>query len=704
MAIRSDIIKRLTIVYIFMLLFGLIIVGRVIQLQLFEKDKWNKQANSLTIKDIVIESNRGDICAEDGRLLASSLPHYEIRMDLKSEALTDDIFFNHVDSLAICLADMFPDKTKNDYLRELKEARVNGTRSYLVAKNVTYLQLKQVKKFPIFRLGRYKGGVQYFQQNKRIHPYGESANRTIGRVKYENEPRTIIGIEGAYDYELRGRNGLRLMQKLTEGIWLPIGDENEVEPEDGKDVITTLDADIQDFVEKALHKALKKHEADGGTAVLMEVETGEIKAIANLSYKDGRYSERYNYAVGERTEPGSTFKLASLMAAMEDGFVDLNTPVDTRNGSITYYETFTVRDAQHGGFGNIITQKAFEYSSNVGISKIIFKNYFNKPQRFVDRLYDMGLNEKLHVCIKGEKKPYIKYPGDRFWSNVSLPQMAIGYEVELTPLQTLAFYNAVANNGIKVKPKFVKAIQYHGKTIKTIETELLNSPICSKKTIKMAQKMLEGVVKRGTAKRIYTDRYKIAGKTGTAKIYDKKTTEYVNRYKASFVGYFPADAPKYSCIVMVFNPTKYGYYGSSVAAPVFREIADKVYNTDLNIHNGINEDKKNIAIHIPYSKSGSKTQLDNVFQQLDIPVKEKQKIKSAWVVTQKGDKQIYYANRAVQKGKVPYVKGMGAKDAVYILERLGLKVNIIGRGAVVKQSIPPNTKISKGETITIELG
>ncbi|RLD61196.1 MAG: peptidoglycan glycosyltransferase [Bacteroidetes bacterium] len=701
MGVKKDILVRVGFVYILMLLFALVIVGRLGYLQTIEKSKWDK-ANTLTMKDITIEANRGDICAEDGRLLASSVPYYEIRMDLKSEAITNTIFNNNVDSLAYCLSRLFADKTKSEYKRELISARFRGERYHLIKRKVNYKQLKKLKKFPLFRLGRYRGGFIYSQENKRIQPFVNLASRTIGYLN-KGESGTIVGIEGAYDRDLKGVNGVKLMQKISSNVWMPIKDGDEVEAQDGKDIITTIDINIQDVAQNALLNQLKKHDAGHGCVVLMEVKTGEIKAIANLTKdKFGNFREEYNYAIGESTEPGSTFKLSSLIVALEDGYVDLEDSVDT-DGGIVKYHGFPVRDSKKGGHGKLTVKEAFEVSSNVGISKIITKYYSNNEKKFVKRLYSMHLNEITGIEILGEGKPYIKYPGDTLWSGISLPQMSIGYEIRLTPLQILTFYNAVANDGVMVKPKLVKAIKYHGDITKTFDVEVLNHSICSKSTIKKAKKMLEGVVDHGTARNLKNNNYKIAGKTGTAQIANKKYGyKYQSKvsYQASFVGYFPADNPKYSCIVVVNAPSNDVYYGNLVAGPVFKEISDKVYSTDINLHSDMNSSF--LADNIPYSKSGSWKDLVRVCSELAIPVSQNN-INSDWVVTTKTNESVLCQNRLIKNLLVPNVKGMGVKDALFILENIGLKVVVEGSGLVKEQSIPPGTRIRKGKEIILKL-
>ena len=585
MSLKKDILWRAGIVYLGILIFGFWIIGKIIYLQTVEKTKWLEKSRNSTLKYFIIPANRGNILAEDGRLLATSIPLYEVRMDLNTGSLTDNVFYSKVDSLALCLSNLFKDKTRGKYKHELVSARKKLKRYHLIKKEVNYIQLKELKSFPIFRRGRYKGGLIYLQENRRIRPHNKLAARFIGYTTKSNRGN-IVGIEGAYDQQLSGIEGNKLKQKISDNVWIPVSNKNEIEPKDGMDVVTTINIDYQDVAEKALLKQLNKQDAHHGTVVLMEVKTGEIKVIVNLGKdKNSVYRELLNYAVGESSEPGSTFKLPALMAALEDGYINLNDTIDTGNGIFKYYDK-TIKDHSYfqGGHGKLTLQRVFELSSNVGVAKVITEAYKDRPHHFVDRLYSMNLNEKLGVEIKGEGRPLIKYPGDKLWSGISLAMMSHGYEVRLTPLQTLTFYNAVANNGKMVKPKFVNELQYHGKTIKTYETEILNPSICSRSTLKKAKKILKGVVESGTARNLNNPYFNIAGKTGTNQIYNKKygyKSDSIVSYQASFVGYFPADNPEYSCIVVVNSPSKNVYYGHQVAGPVFLEIAKRIYASNI---------------------------------------------------------------------------------------------------------------------------
>lgn len=699
MSLKRDILIRTSLVYLGVLLIGLLIFGKALHLQLFEKEKWAREENS-TIRHKVIEPNRGNIYSSDGRLLAVSVPFYEIRMDFRSESFTREVFDAGVDELSKSLSSLFRDRHWSTYKRELVRAREDGNRYFLVKRNVTYTQLQQVKQFSIYNMGRYKGGVQYIQQNRRIRPYGMLAARTVGYTMHD-DLRSVVGIEGAYDSQLKGIEGYRLMRKIRGDIWMPINDANEIEPEDGQDVITTLDVDLQDVAENALHIQLIRHGADHGTVVLMEVRTGKVKAIANLSRdKYGHYNEDYNFAIGASTEPGSTFKLASMIALLEDGHVHPNDIVDVGDGVIYYYG-HRLEDSGHEGLGKITVQRAFEVSSNVGISKIVNESYKEKPEQFVNRLYEMGLNQKLGIEIRGEGRPDIKYTDSELWSGLSLPWMSIGYEVRMTPLQILAFYNAVANNGKMVKPVFVEEIRSHGKVIKRGETEVLNNHICSRETLGYIKKMLEGVVESGTARNLANSHYKIAGKTGTTQMLLSKEGYSKSLYQASFVGYFPADQPKYSCIVVVSAPSKQIYYGNVVAGPIFREITDRIYVREYEMH-GNQPQLAGQTLQAPYSKSGSGDALISAFEYLDLPLR-KQGDESLWVSTRSTPEGVISSSRPISSQLVPNVVDMGLKDAVYLLESRGLKVVLDGRGTVRRQSQLPGSTIRKGTIVKLNM-
>jgi cell division protein FtsI (penicillin-binding protein 3) len=701
--VKKDILWRVAIVYLFMVGFGIAIFSRVIYLQFVEKEKWSVSSVAAPIREVPIYSTRGDIYSADGRVLALSVPYYEIRMDFTVDALTSNVFYGEVDQLSRKLSAIFGDKSAERYKRDLIQARKNRRQYYLVKDDVSYDQMLKAKEFPIFKMGRYKGGVRFIQDAKRIRPNGYLAARTIGSTT-KSELGNRVGIEGSFDEVLTGRQGLMLQKLMAGDMYVPLSDGNLIEPKDGKDIITTIDLNIQDVAEKALLKQLKAHGARNGTAVLMEVKTGEIKAIANLQRDEsGRYWESYNFAVGESTVPGSTFKLVSLMLAMEDGYVDIDDIIDTGNGQTSYYGVKLV-DSNDEQFGKITVQQVFEKSSNVGVSKIIFDNYKSNPQKFINGVYDLGLNKVLGLDIHGEGTPDIKYPGTNGWSGISLPWMSIGYEMALTPMQILTLYNAVANDGVMVKPRLVNEVRFHGSLVESFSPEIINSSICSRSTLKKLQKMCLGVVENGTARNLKNENFKIAGKTGTAQIPDKKT-RYKEKsritYQASFVGYFPADNPRYSCIVVVNAPSRYVYYGNLVAGPVFKEIANKVYATSLDMHEAINDGRFKLA-DIPYTKTGNAEEVNEALDFLDIPTKNSAK-KSQYITASVDGEKLALNSRAVIKNLVPNVVGMGLKDAIFLMEDAGLRVNVRGRGTVRSQSAAAGTPARTIAAVNLEM-
>ncbi len=701
MTVKKDIIWRVVLVYFCFLIFGLLIIGRVFYLQVFEKSVWAEKAQKMTLKDIEIEPNRGNIYACNGKLLAGSVPHYEIRVDMAAKGLTEKEFRKGLDSLAYCLSRLFMDKPAAMYKSELIRARKNGERFHLLQRRATYQEMKACQSFPIFRNGKNKGGLICVQDDIRFQPNGNLASRTIGYIS-KAETGNTVGIEGAFDEYLRGVKGIRLMQKVSGGVWVPIHDGNEVDPKDGMDVITTLDIDLQDVAQQALYKQLVANNAHHGSAIVMEVATGEIKAIANLERDEsGNYREIYNYALGESIEPGSTFKLMALIAAIEDGYVGLDDTINTGKGKVKYYDK-VIEDANGEAHGIITVKQIFEVSSNVGMAKLITKFYKGKEKKFVDDLYRMHLNEPLKLEIRGEANPEIKYPGDKLWSGISLPMMAHGYEVKMTPLQILTFYNAIANNGKMVKPRFVKEIRYRDEVIKRFGTEVIDNSICSKSTVKKAQDMMEGVVEEGTAKNLRNSIYKIAGKTGTAQIANRKFG-YVKEYLASFVGYFPADRPKYSCMVSISSPSKSLYYGNVVAGPVFKEIADKVYASSIDMHEPLEAKGRRDTVEAPASKSGFRTELEDVLGDLRFKGKEMNDEEGDWVIPSRQGEDIDLYNLTVRQNLVPNVVGMGLKDALYLLENEGLRVQVSSMGTVVSQSLPPGARSFPGGSIALTM-
>ncbi len=704
---RNDILWRTYLVYIFMCVFALAIVYRIVQVQVIEGDMWREKAKQLTTAYVDIEASRGNIFDENGNLLATSLPYYEVGMDVNAPSLSKDTFNKYITPLSEDLAQLFPDKTAKEFKKTLRKARTIKDRYIVLHRNVSYKDLQKIRKFPLLKKGA-RGGLAYIQTNKRERPFKILASRTIGYTMNEYK----VGIEGAYDSILKGTSGKRLMQKVAADVWRPINDENEVDPKNGSDIYTTLDVNIQDVAENALLKALVKNDASHGCVVLMEVKTGEIRAIANLTRTDsGMYSERLNYAMGYPTEPGSTFKLASLLVALDDGYVDLNDKFNVGNGECMYYDK-KVKDSHPPKKPILTVQEIFETSSNVGVTKIITQYYTKNPQNFVDKLLSFNLGKPLGLGIPGEGRPLVKNVKDKHWSGVTLPQMSYGYEVLVTPLQTLTLYNAIANNGKMVKPRFIREIKTNGITVKKFTPEIINEQIVKASTVKKARLLMEGVVERGTGKGLNITAFKVAGKTGTAQIAVSKGGKMTygkegdHIYQSSFVGYFPAENPLYTCIIIINSPSTGVYYGGLVSGPVFKEIAEKVYSSSLDFQQEINGGKQFLT-KAPEIIKGKKQDLDIVLDGLNIPYKKSGE--GSWTANNKTDStkitlQTVDVETQLKRGTMPNLSGMSAKDALFLLENNGLNVKIQGFGAVRKQSVEAGTKFFKGSQIVLTLG
>ncbi|MGD0753741.1 MAG: penicillin-binding protein [Bacteroidales bacterium] len=697
MAARDEIVWRGALVYFAIGLLAVALLVRILILQYVQRAKWADMSEKFVFKTAEMPANRGDILTSDGRLLASSVPYYTIYMDTRSSGMSAATWSSGINGLSAGLAQILGEKPASVWKSEISEARKKGDRYFLIQRKVNYETLKKLKELPIFREGQYKGGMVAQAENKRIMPGGNLAARTIGYLNLGSEGNEV-GVEGAFDKDLAGKNGVAVKQRLTGGDWIIVEDPNSVESRDGNDIVTTLDLDLQDVATTALLNQLRKNDADHGCAVLMEVSTGNIKAIANLGLQsDGDYHETYNYAIGESTEPGSTFKLPSLMAAIEDGVIDTGDIVDTGSGSVKFYDKIIKDTKEHG----IITVKqVFEESSNVGTSKLIYEHYKDKPKDFVNRLYAMRLNKPLDLQIKGEGAPIIRYPGDKLWSGLSLPMMSHGYEVQLTPLQILTFYNAVANDGKMMRPLFVTAIMRNGSLIKSYDPEVIINSIASRSTIRKAKKMMEGVVERGTATNLKNPNYKIAGKTGTAQIarnkYGYKTGSNIS-YSASFVGYFPAENPLYSCIVVVNSPSNGIYFGNVVAGTVFKEISDKVYATRF-FRDYKPGNKDEIKPSAPDAGNGYRADINEVLKNLDVNYRRTSD--DDWVATRESGDTVSLAGVKIQPGLVPDVRGMSLRDAVYLLESTGLRVKISGKGKVLRQSPEHGARYNEGTVVS----
>ncbi|MFK5957658.1 MAG: penicillin-binding protein [Lutibacter sp.] len=658
---KKGILNKLYIVFVFIALFLVAIIVRLTNIQFADGEKYRNLSEQLTLRNDTIYANRGNVFSADGSLLATSMSQYEIRMDVVT--VDSKVLEKEIKNLSTELSKMLGNSVSY-WETKIRKARNSKNRYLFISRKLGYNDYMKIKSFPIFNLGMYKGGFIAEQSTVRAHPLGKVAERIIGYDDYRGAP----GIEGAYRSHLKGTPGWRMKQKIAKGLWKPINDTNEKEPIDGKDIVTTIDVNIQDIAHHSLLRQLEHYNAEHGCVVVMETATGEIKAISNLGRSSqGKYYEKRNYAIYESHEPGSAFKVMSLVAALESGKIDTSTIVDTGKGKYKMHGRY-INDSHRGGYGKISAARALEVSSNIGFARLIDENFSEKPEEFIDILKNMHLNDKLGLTIKGEGKPNIPSPGDKIWSKNALPSIAYGYNLTLTPLQMLTFYNAIANNGEMVKPKFVKEIRSWDEKVAYFGKEVIDSQICSKNTISKVQEVLKNVVIKGTGHKLYDKNFSMAGKTGTAR------TEYGNyekwvkdkRYISSFTGYFPAENPKYSCIVVIHKPDiKIGFYGADVSGPVFKDIAQKIYTSNYII-NTIKNTTPNFA------------SVNNSFDS-------------------------YFTKSNTEFISIPNVKGMAAMDAIPLLENIGLNVNFQGEGKVKEQSISVGEKLIKGATIVLKL-
>ena len=664
---ETNILNKLYFTSGCMFIFALLVVFKLSKIQFVQGEAYRSLAEKRSIKNVVIPANRGNVYSVDGSLLATSVPKYDIRIDLVTSSERN--FQSNIQALCDSIS-VFNDLSSLELQKRIREARQNKNRYFLLARNIDYSDYLRFRSFPLLNLGAFKGGLIVEQTTKRDYPLGAIAQRSVGYERIDdNGFVTRVGIDGAFGEKyLRGIDGKRLKQSIGKGQWKPIDDFNQTEPQDGYDVYTTIDVNIQDIAHHALLEQLENYNADHGSVVVMETKTGAIRAISNLGRNtEGKYYERLNYAVGESHEPGSTFKLMALAVALEDQKIDTTTIVDTKNGVLSFYGN-KVRDSKKGGYGKISVAEAFEVSSNTGIVSVINDAYKENPSKFIDGLYSMNLNDSLGLPIVGEGKAVIPDPRTKNnrWSGIALQWMAYGYGVSFTPLQTLTFYNAIANDGKMVKPRFIEEIRTIDKPIKTFETKIINPQICSNKTVQKLQKLLQNVVEKehATGHGLYAENFSMAGKTGTCQK-DYRNKELLN-YISTFSGYFPAENPKYSCIVVIHEPDKkVGYYGADVSGPVFKKIAQKIYTSApvLDVIDNIN--KKSLAVEEQY--------------------------------------QNYFSISENYKTVMPNLKGLPAMDAIAILENMGLQVKIVGQGKVKKQSVNRGERVVPKTTVILEL-
>lgn len=706
---RRNIVLRFGIVYTIICLSFVLVLYRIVRIQFFEHDQWMALAAKSVKSNIAVKPNRGNIYACDGRLMASSIPTYYVYMDLRVPALHDNgglLFKSNIDSLSIYLSSFFRDKTPTDYINLLTNAYQSGVGEFqLSQKKISYSQLKQLKTLPLFRLGRNKSGLITKDFFRRIRPFGSLAQRTIGDIFADETKGGKNGIELSFNASLKGTPGVSVRQKVANNYMETI----QVEPIDGMDVNTTIDIDMQDIAEKALIDGVKQFDAAVGYAILMEVHSGEVKAIVNMQKnKDGSYTENRNGAVSDMTEPGSTFKVVSVMAALDEGKVKMSDTIETYNGHFMFgNRTMTDHNANHGGFHRISLAQAIYGSSNIGVSRAIVKAYGHNPAAFVDKLYAMKLNEPLKLEIPGTAKPFIRHPNDKSheWSVTTLPWMSVGYETQIPPIYTLTFYNAIANNGKMIRPFFVKSISKNGQIAKEFTAEVINPAICKPTTLSEIRSALLGVVedKLGTGKPVFSKYVRIAGKSGTAQMWDKGGN--TGKHQVAFCGFFPYENPLYSCIVVMREPGIGHASGGHMSGLVFKNIAERVMALNSNRKpSKVETDTiapKEILPLLPPVKTGYFKAIQTVAAEINLPLTDN--ISTDWVKTISKNQNMEVQSVHVSNHVIPDLCGMGAKDAVYILENMGLNVQVQGRGKVYSQNLRPGTVAKKGTSILINL-
>ncbi len=679
-----------------------LVVVRASKTIFLEGRQWKSRIEELKKEDVTLQPMRGNIYAQDGRLMASSIPRYKVYIDPHTSGMTTDILKEDLDALSKTLSSEIGELSPQGWKNHILKGRKGKSRYYrLIKRTVSYTEKEEIENYPLFRRGRFTSGLIFEEVAQREKPFGELASRTVGDVYGDLSMGGKNGLELAFDSLLRGTDGLGVKQNIG-GRYVTIRTK---EPKDGVDITSTIDIDIQDITYNALKEELERIKADNGCAIVMETKTGKIKAISNLGLNSkGGYSENMNYALSDISEPGSTFKVASMIVALENDIVKPGDSVDTGNGVYMYSGArMTDHNWSKGGYGTITAAQSIWYSSNIGVAKIILKGYEKNPSEFVDAIYETGINKSFDIPIPGAAKPIIKHPKDTatYWSKVSLPWMSFGYETQIPPIYTLNFYNAIANGGRMMKPYLVENIKNGSDVISTYKPEVLQRSICSGSTLKEIKKMLEDVVDEGTASMIRSDRLKLAGKTGTALLSQGKSGYKAGgrSYQVSFCGYFPADDPEYSCIVVIRNP-RVGYpSGGGMSGMVFKNIAERTY-AQSTTKDEIERDTT-YRYH-PEIKNGNYESLVTALSELDLDV-ENTNEDWDWCTTRNGEDGVEIAQLEMIDNLTPSVYGMGANDAVYLLESKGLRVQLYGRGKVYSQSKPRGSRYHKGETIMIKL-
>ena len=702
---KKALINRARMVGWLLFLLAIMVFVKLIRVQYYDTFKgktWAEYSEKNDLKLDTIPAMRGNIYASDNSLLATSLPYYFVGFDTK--VADSAYFYNHIDELASLLAKNFGENTADGYRSKIMRYRVSKSKRYLrlKSKEITHLEREKLKKWPFFAKDRKGGGGKFETIYKRYKPFSPMADRTIGGIDPKSG-RGYIGLEASFDKQLEGRPGIGWVEKVEGGLKIPVGDALNVQPEAGRDIYTTLDMNYQERTEIALRRKLLEMDADFGSVIIMEVATGEIKAMANLTKRGpGKYEEVFNYALAGSNDPGSTFKLATMMALLEETHMDPDqVMVNTGNGAMKF-RNHTIRDAHRGGFGTITASQVLEKSSNIGIVQLMQRYFANKPDKYLQSLKHFHLTQPTGIHMKGEKPPLIRDRKSKQWSSYSMYFMAHGYEMQMTPLQTLAFYNAVANNGYWVRPMIVREIRNAEEIEDKIPPYVEEKPIASPETIRKVKKMLEGVVNAGLAKHIKSDLYQIAGKTGTArKLINGVYTEGKNY--TSFAGYFPAEKPKYSCIVIIDNPKSsgadYTRYAGSVAAPVFKEVADRIYAYDVAIQKPVKDSIPEKSEDVKWT--GTTSDLNAISKTLNMTPAPEESEYAAASLYKKGKTK--WNTREVDSGDIPDLQGMSMRDALYLLENKGFRVTFKGTGKVIEQSLPPGTNKSGTKTILLTL-
>lgn len=710
MEVKRDILWRVYLCFLCIVAFSLLILGRVFYLQQVQGDYWRGIAKKQQQRFVEIEADRGTIYSEDGNMLSTSIPYFDIYIDFGADGLREKNgkrFKENIDSLSLRLAGFFRDKSTAQYKNELQKQYRQKNRYYLLKKNLSFEQYKVLRKFPLVRMGKNRSGFIAEVRNKRLNPYGLLANRTIGlsREFIDSEGKiknSNVGLENTYDSILKGESGKKLVRYIAGGVYVPV-EGYEIEPEHGKDIVTTIDVNIQDIAENALLRMMEENECTNGTCIVMEVKTGKIKAIANLGRRsDGTYWEDLNYAI-RASEPGSTFKLATMLALLEDKKATLNDQVNLEQG-VWQVSRRTVYDSERHKKTNVSLKQAFQYSSNVGMAKMVWQNYSKNPLSYIGHLKRLRFNEYSGIDLVGETTPIVKTPKSKTWSATSLPWMSFGYEVLVSPLQTLMLYNAVANNARMMKPYLVSEIRHDGIPVINNQAEALEEKICSPETLAQLKECLVAVCHEegGTAYNLFKESpYQVAGKTGTALVANGKRGYSDHIYQSSFAGYFPANDPRYSCIVVIRNkPFAKKYYGGAVAAPVFKEVADKLFSLEAA------DDRKQNFVPVADSSyflyAGLGADMSMIMNTIGMSYRDSSTAQEYKTVSSVKHERVMRAKN-IGGNTMPDVRGMGLKDALYVLEKKNIRVMARGKGKVMAQSVVAGMPVRKGQTVVVEL-